>query len=167
MERRRMFTISEILLGGGTIGICPLPGRFNSYPEDFQLILDWRPNFVISLTDNLELNKPGIHELPKDLKKAKIEWKHFPIIDFGIPDESSGGWSEISEQIHASLAVGGRILCHCYGGCGRSGMVVMRLMCELGESGDDALFRLRQIRKCAVETSAQKRWAAATSNMMF
>ena len=162
-----MFTISEILLGGGTVGICPLPGRFNSYPEDFHLILDWRPDFVISLTDDLELNKEGIQELSKDLKKAKIEWKHFPIVDFGIPDASSGGWSEISEQTHASLAAGGRILCHCYGGCGRSGMVVMRLMCELGENGDDALFRLRQIRQCAVETSAQKRWAEATSTVMF
>ena len=158
-----MFTISEILLGAGTIGICPLPGRFNSYAKDFALILDWRPDLVISLTDNLELIRAGIHELPRDLKKAKIEWKHFPIVDFGIPDESSGGWSEISQQTHASLAAGGRILCHCYGGCGRSGMVVMKLMCELGESGDNALFRLRQIRQCAVETSAQKRWAETTT----
>ena len=158
-----MFTISEILLGAGTLGICPLPGRFNSYTEDFEIILDWRPDLFISLTEIQELDKAGIHELPKDLKKAKIEWKHFPIVDFGIPDESSGSWSEISEQTHASLAAGGRILYHCYGGCGRSGMIVMRLMCELGESGDDALFRLRQIRQCAVETSVQKRWAEATT----
>ena len=162
-----VFKISEISLGGGTMGICPVPGRFSSYTEDFKLILAWRPDFVITLTDYPELEKVNVHEFPNDLKKEKIGWKHFPIVDFGIPDGSCGVWGEISKHTHASLAVGGRVLCHCYGGCGRSGMVVMRLMCELGEGGNKALVRLRKIRECAVETSAQKRWAEAPSYRKF
>ena len=154
-----MFTISEISVGGGLIGICPIPGRFNSYLKDFKLVHAWRPDIVLTLTDFLEFKTTKAEAFPDDLKKANIEWLHFPIIDYGIPDESCNSWNEIAEQIHKSLNIGGRILCHCAAGCGRSGMVVLRLMCELGEAGDEALARLRKIRECAVETLAQKGWA--------
>ena len=162
-----MFTISEITLGEGTIGICPVPGRFSAYGEDFELILSWCPDIVVTLTDSFELEKVNVQQFPNDLKKTNIEWLHFPILDFGIPDESDSRWDEISRKIHLSLAMGGRILCHCFGGCGRSGMVVMRLMCELGECGTKALVRLRKVRECAVETSAQKKWAEAVTASKF
>jgi len=50
---------------------------------------------------------------------------------------------------------------HCRGGCGRSGMIALRLMIEIGEAADDALARLRAVRPCAVETPQQLRWATA------
>lgn len=61
----------------------------------------------------------------------------------------------------ATLRNGGKVLAHCRGGCGRSGMAVLRLMVELGEAPDVALARLRDARPCAVETQAQLDWAAA------
>ena len=54
---------------------------------------------------------------------------------------------------------GDRILIHCRGGCGRSGMIVLRIMIEFGEDPEEALERLRKIRPCAVETEAQENWA--------
>ncbi|MBR9844091.1 MAG: protein phosphatase, partial [Rhodobacteraceae bacterium] len=49
---------------------------------------------------------------------------------------------------------------HCFGGCGRSGMAIMRLLVEMGEEPEAALARLRAVRPCAVETEAQRLWAA-------
>ena len=46
----------------------------------------------------------------------------------------------------------GRVLIHCMGGCGRSGMAALRLMIEAGEAPGAALERLRAVRPCAVET---------------
>ena len=60
---------------------------------------------------------------------------------------------------HRALTGRGRVLIHCKGGCGRSGMVALRLMIEAGEAPDEALARLRSVRPCAVETDAQMRWA--------
>ena len=51
------------------------------------------------------------------------------------------------------------VLVHCFGGCGRSGMLVLRVMIEAGEPAGTALKRLRQVRPCAVETEAQMAWA--------
>jgi len=57
------------------------------------------------------------------------------------------------------LQGGGRVLIHCRGGCGRSGMAALRLMIESGEEAGAALSRLRALRPCAVETEAQMAWA--------
>ncbi|MDG0986802.1 MAG: protein-tyrosine phosphatase family protein, partial [Paracoccaceae bacterium] len=59
---------------------------------------------------------------------------------------------------------GSRILVHCRGGCGRTGMIVLRIMVEFGENPDKALQRLRRIRPCAVETKDQENWARSLSS---
>ena len=66
---------------------------------------------------------------------------------------------EAAARAKALLAQGGRVLVHCFGGCGRSGMAALRLLVELGEDPDEALARIRAVRSCAVETEAQMAWA--------
>ncbi|MEM7241871.1 MAG: protein-tyrosine phosphatase family protein, partial [Pseudomonadota bacterium] len=53
----------------------------------------------------------------------------------------------------------GKIFIHCRGGCGRTGMLAMRLLILQGEDPDAALARLRQVRPCAVEKKSQEFWA--------
>ncbi|SMY06745.1 hypothetical protein LOM8899_00875 [Flavimaricola marinus] len=62
-------------------------------------------------------------------------------------------------MVRGLLGQGGKVLVHCFGGCGRSGMAVLRLMIEAGEDGATALTRLQELRPCAVETEAQRVWA--------
>ena len=68
-------------------------------------------------------------------------------------------WAHISTKSNTILRTGGRVLCHCNAGCGRSGMIVLRIMCESGETADQALQRLRKVKDCAVETNEQLIWA--------
>ncbi len=157
-----MFSISELLVGAGHIGICPLPGRFSSYDADLNTILEWQPNVVITVTTWAELERSAVSQFPGELTNRKIHWVHFPVADYGMPQEDVQSWTEISDQAHNVLDAGGRVLIHCYGGCGRSGMVFLRLMREAGEPIDLALKRLRGVRPCAVETAGQKAWAAGT-----
>ena len=67
--------------------------------------------------------------------------------------------THLSKNIHQKINNGDRILVHCRGGCGRTGMIVLRIMIEFGEDPDEALKRLRKIRPCAVETNSQENWA--------
>jgi len=55
--------------------------------------------------------------------------------------------------------ISGKVFAHCYGGKGRSGMVLLRLMVERGLDPDQALQDLRRVRPGAVETQAQWLWA--------
>ncbi len=88
------------------------------------------------------------------------DWLCRPIADFGVPDaDLDAEWPMLSAELLARLASGGRVLVHCKGGCGRSGMVVLALMVAKGRDALAALAEVRAKRPCAVETDAQMAWA--------
>lgn len=155
-----VFSVSEVSLGAGRLGICPLPGRGGDYPSDLATLLAWRPEMVLTMTTEAELEAGGAERLPGDLSVAGVLWRHLPVGDFGTPSASVAAlWAQVSAEAQAVLARGGGVLAHCYGGCGRSGMALLRLMVEAGESPSAALERLRRARPCAVETPGQLAWA--------
>jgi hypothetical protein len=160
------FTMSEFGIyaleaGNGLLAIAPCPGQAGSYEIDLEQIHAWRPSFVISMTSLPELERLGASQFIADVPTLGARWLHFPVEDFGTPDAAQAqAWKAISDKARGALNGGGRVLVQCRGGCGRSGMVALRLMVELGESLNDALTRLRYVRHCAVETDAQFDWAA-------
>jgi protein-tyrosine phosphatase len=155
------YPIAELELGGGVLGISPMPGRSGRYDADLNAILRWGATLVLTMTTEAELVRSGAGTLSEDLMAAGVQWRHLPIPDFGAPPpETANLWPEASLLAHEALGAGGRVLAHCYGGCGRSGMALMRLMVEAGEAPDHALARLRDVRPCAVEAESQRAWAA-------
>ena len=113
------------------------------------------------MTTGRELEMSGAGGLGDDLAAADVSWRHLPIPDFGAPPpEVDALWPEVSTLAHGILDKGGHVLAHCYGGGGRAGMALLRLMVEAGEDVEPALARLRQVRPCAVETANQEAWAA-------
>lgn len=155
------YEISELVLGGGMLGIAPIPGRSGGYDRDLSAILRWGAGLVLTMTTSLELERVGAGGLGDDLAAAGVGWRHLPIPDFGAPPPGTVAlWPEASALAHEVIGSGGRVLAHCYGGCGRSGMALMRLMVEAGEDAGPALERLRDVRPCAVEREAQRAWAA-------
>jgi protein-tyrosine phosphatase len=119
--------------------------------------MDWHPKLVISMTLQAELDRQGAGSLGPDLGNAGIDWLHLPVPDFGVPEDLD--WPAVRDQALGVLAGNCRVLVHCFGGCGRSGMMVLRLMIAAGEPPDAALERLRKTRPCAVETAEQMVWA--------
>ncbi|MBE9638242.1 protein-tyrosine phosphatase family protein [Salipiger mangrovisoli] len=144
----------------GILAISPLPGSGGDFPGDMEHVTEWRPAMVITLVTRAELEAAGAAALGIHVEDHGSRWVHLPIPDFGTPpDEMLRRWPEVSAQARQALSGGGRVLVHCRGGCGRSGMVALRLMIEAGEATDEALARLRHLRPCAVETEAQMGWA--------
>lgn len=154
------FVVHALSVGKGILALCPLPGRGGSYQEDLAHLREWKPALLISLTTEVEMLEEGASHLGADMQDAGGRWMHLPVPDFGVPDAAfEARWPEVRRIALAALAGGGRVLVHCKGGCGRSGMVMLRLMIEAGERPEAALKRLRQARPCAIETEAQMFWA--------
>lgn len=152
--------IHALGVGGGSLAISQMPGRMGGYKDDLDFIRDWKPSIVISATTRGEHADAGVEALGKDIPESGARWLHLPIEDYGTPDaEFMRTWPDASEAVLKTLHGKGRVLIHCKGGCGRSGMLALRLMVEAGEDAVEALLRLRKIRPCAVETDAQLRWA--------
>ena len=152
--------IARLAVGGGTLALCPMPGGTGRYAEDLADLAHLAPGLVLSMTPLAELAAHGAASLPDDLGQRGIGWLHLPVADFDTPDMAANAlWPALSGAVHGQLASGGRVVVHCKGGCGRSGMAVLRLMVEAGEDAGAALARLRAARPCAVETDAQMAWA--------
>lgn len=155
------FGIFAVNMDQGQVALSPIPGRSGSYENDLSTVLHWGPDMVLTMTTVAELDRMGAAGLGDDLSAAGVTWLHLPVEDFGAPGPDVRAlWADVSGQAAGVLARGGKILVHCFGGCGRSGMVALRLMVEAGEPADHALARLRAVRPCAVERDAQFDWAA-------
>jgi hypothetical protein len=155
------FTIAEVPVLAGWLGISPLPGRDGDYHGDLGAVHAWAPDMVLSLASRAEMR--GVADgFGADLAHNGIAWRHFPITDFGVPTAAEDAiWPMLADEALGWLGRGGRVLVHCKGGCGRSGMVALRLLVTSGEPAAAALARLRAVRPCAVETAGQEAWATA------
>ena len=152
--------LHAVTVAKGILAICPLPGREGQYGDDLTLLREWRPSLMISLTSRAEMIDQGAETLGADMQDAGCRWFHLPIPDMGTPTEEFDAlWPETQKAALAALQGGGRVLVHCMGGCGRSGMIALRLMIDAGEQPEPAIKRLRAARKCAIETDAQMDWA--------
>lgn len=154
------FVIFALPVASGILGIAPMPGRGGHYAEDLAHLSDWKPALVISMVTELELVAHRATGLGADLQDLGTRWIQLPVDDMGAPDTAQEeNWHVASKEALSALQGGGRVLIHCLGGCGRSGMAALRLMIEAGEDADTALPRLRSVRACAVETDEQMAWA--------
>jgi len=151
------FVIHSLPVAGGTLAITPMPGRTRHYPADWLRLIEWRPDLVLTMTTQAELDRKGAGTLGADLANEGVAWLHLPVADYGVPVDLD--WLGVHDQVLAVLRGQGRVLVHCFGGCGRSGMMALRLMIAAGEDPDAALARLRAVRPCAVETDSQMVWA--------
>ena len=152
--------IHALSVGNGILAISELPGRGGDYAGDLDFIREWRPSLVISMTTLSEMFDLGALSLGNDLRERGTRWAHLPVVDFGAPDDDfDKKWPMVADMALSAMRGGGRVLVHCKGGCGRSGMAALRLMIEMGEAPAEALSRLRNVRPCAVETDAQFDWA--------
>ena len=154
--------IYALPVGGGTLAMASLPGRSGDYRGDLDVFHEWKPGIVVSMTTEAEMAEVGGVNLGSDIQTMASRWCHLPVPDFNAPGvEVNAKWPEVSRNVRQALKGGGRVIVHCRGGCGRSGMVVLRLMIEAGEDRFAALNRLRGLRDCAVETKGQLQWAFA------
>ena len=151
------FAIYRLPVSAGELALSPMPGRTRHYGTDWQHLLQWRPDLVLTMTTQAELDRKGAGTRGADLANEQIDWLHLPVADFGTPTDLD--WPRVRDQVLGVLCRKGRVLVHCFGGCGRSGMMALRLMIAAGEPPDQALARLRAARPCAVETDEQMQWA--------
>lgn len=152
--------IHALGVGGGSLAIAQLPGLLGDYGADLDFIRDWKPSLVLTATTRGELADAGAESIGADMQESGTRWLHLPIRDLGTPNAAFlEDWPDASAAILSALKGRGRVLIHCKGGCGRSGMLALRLMVESGEDAVEALLRLRKVRPCAVETDPQLRWA--------
>src|SRR5208282_3303470 len=145
------------LPAGGEIGRTLCPGKIQTgamsgdwkrdLQTDIRVISEWGAAAVLSVMEERELTKLKVSTLGDAVEWTGMDWHHLPIPDGGVPDaDFENLWLYSGHRVRQSLMAGKKILIHCKGGLGRTGMIAARLMVELGEPPEDAIRRVRQAR---------------------
>lgn len=107
--------------------------------------------------EKFELDELHVASMGVAVERLGMQWLHLPIRDRCAP---SAWWDrywqeEAGPRVRRTLNSGGRVLIHCRGGIGRTGVVAARLLIEYGVTPDAAVARVRLARPRAIETDEQ------------
>jgi len=152
---------------GGFIGMTFCPGKQDpgamtgpwerDLLTDLKVVSAWHTRAVITLMEDHELVQLGVPAIGETTRSLGMTWYHLPIRDVSVPDSSfKNSWKKAGAELRQRLIAGERIVIHCKGGLGRTGLIAAQLLIELGESPERALMRVRKEWPGAVETQEQE-----------
>jgi ADP-ribosyl-[dinitrogen reductase] hydrolase len=151
----------------GHIGLTLCPGKVGpselgpiwtrDLKLDFAAIREWGASAVVTLMEADEMEAFNVDDgLDAAARAIGVDWYPLPIRDGGVPSAAfERSWTWAGLRLRELLRAGKRVLVHCRGGLGRSGMIAARLLVELGVPVDRAIEMVRASRKGAIENYAQ------------
>ncbi len=166
-SRNLPLSIAEIAFGPdeGRLGLTLCPGKKDpsrrwdrNLADDLRVVRAWGAETVVTLLENQEFGTLDVSTLGREVQRHGMDWIHLPIRDVDVPDSAfESAWELAGRVLHERIDAGQRILVHCRGGIGRTGMVAGRLLVERGCDSRVAVNRVRGARPGAIETEAQER----------
>ncbi len=140
------------------LSITILPGRrdyHRNLADDIQTLAKNKVAMVVCLATRDELDQYGVSNLESAYQKSKIATLFSPMIDQkACPIDQI---NEILAAVHKTIRAGSRVLIHCVGGLGRSGMIAACHLVTLGLAPQDAIAAVRRARsERAIETKPQE-----------
>ena len=150
----------------GSLGITHCPGRNRidsagcqwkrHLRDDLRDLAAWGASAVLTLVEDCEFARLGVPEFATEILRTRLVWYHMAIPDMSAPGTAfDEAWSRDGARIFESLRDGGRLVVHCAGGLGRSGMIAAKLLIALGAPANHAIAAVRQARPGAIETDEQ------------
>lgn len=165
--------IAEVPLGpnSGCLGLTICPGKKDLSSNwdrdlftDLKAILDWKATTVITLIEDHEFRLLSVQSLGSEVRAIGMDWLHLPILDVSVPDgRFEHLWQTAGIVVHERLDAGERILIHCRGGLGRTGLVAGLILVERGIRPLDAIRQIRDVRPHAIETFEQENYVLNSS----
>lgn len=159
LEQDRRLRVDWIPLDGvpGALGLTILPGRLDrgrNLSEDLAVFREAGVDEVVSLVTDEELSEYGVPRLREELEDLGIGSVRFPILDQRACDLTEA--RTIARRILADCRAGRKVVVHCVGGIGRSGMIAACVAVENGLDAGAAISHVRHHRSPrALETQAQ------------
>lgn len=143
----------------GLIGMTILPGRKDrgrNLGADILELKSQGVTAIVPLISNAEFSEYGVTDLIEQYKIAGITVLHTPVKDQSVPTSSQ--CEEILTFINREVQAKHKVVLHCVGGLGRTGVVAaLYLRKYVGLTGQEAIGRVRAVRsRRAIENADQE-----------
>ena len=159
--------VAELSVGNGVLGLTFCPGKHGNslfgepWARDLSLDLSaldaWGASALVTLMEPHEFDLLRVSDLGTMTERAGMDWIHLPIPDVSIPgQEFPWIWSNLTKSLQRRLKDGEKIILHCRGGLGRTGLVAGLLLLDMGWDTETAIKRIREVRPGAIETAEQE-----------
>jgi ADP-ribosylglycohydrolase/protein-tyrosine phosphatase len=152
----------------GIIGMTLCPGKVQNssmsgeWERDLDLdmgaIVAWGASALVTLMQPHEFKAFGVEALPERIPSGLNHYV-LPILDGGTPDKPwENTWKRVGPEIRGHLKQGHRIIIHCRGGLGRTGLLTARILIEFGLEARRAIEIVRRARPGAIENWDQEHY---------
>jgi protein-tyrosine phosphatase/nicotinamidase-related amidase len=154
----RVDWIDDEKIDKGAIGLTILPGRQDysrSVDEDLKQLKKYAVSTVIPLITDDELGHYGVSDLLKKYSDYNFQVKRLPIMDQLVSSEEE--MRQLISYIDEKLKNEEKIVLHCVGGLGRSGLVAASYLKYKGKKAKESIESVRKVRgPRAVESKIQE-----------
>lgn len=162
----------ELPVASGVLGLTFCPGKQGSsltgpgWARELELDLSasrvWGASELVTLMEDEEFALLNVSDLPGRVAAHGMVWRHLPIPDQGVPgDAFLSQWPVACQELLSALGAGARIVLHCRGGLGWTGLVAALFLIETGVAPEGAIREVRRRRPRAIETRAQEDFVRA------
>lgn len=153
-------------VSGGLLGMTFCPGKHGDslngaawardIEADLAALKVWGASLVVTLMEWHEFALLRVPDLDARVAAHGMAWAHLSIPDQGVPGRAFAvAWPRVRAELLSQLNLGGRVVLHCRGGLGRTGLVAAVLLIETGMAAEEAIRAVRRIRPRAIETDEQ------------
>lgn len=126
---------------------------------DLQAIQAWGARALVNLMEEHEYDLLHVPDYVAKVSSCQMKFYHLPITDVHPPDKRFFDlWESAGPKLRHILLDGGKVLIHCRGGLGRTGMVAAQLLVELGMPNKYAIKAVRDARPGTIETRDQEKY---------
>jgi len=157
------------------IGISFCPGKTQPYAQsgswkrdlgaDLKVIRSKGFDVVLSLIEDFEFRDLEVEEFQfETIQKFGMEWLWTPIVDQEIPNRAN--YTVLMEALQR-VEAGKSVFIHCKGGLGRAGTIMAWLLTHFGDSANEAIAKVRNVRNGAIENWGQEEWVVKSEGQRF
>jgi protein-tyrosine phosphatase len=154
----RVNWLEDDKMTSGEMGLTILPGRKDysrSIDEDLKQLKEYKVDTIIPLITDDEFDHFGVSELLEKYKEYEFNIKRLPIMDQLVSSHQE--MKELVVYLEERLQNNEKIVLHCVGGLGRSGLAAASYLKFKGRTADEAIKSVRKVRgPRAVESKIQE-----------
>ena len=139
----------------GHLFVSSMPGRYSPFPSFLEYLETNDIARIVCLTpsEEVQLKSPEYWDAWRADTIPSI-MTHFPIEDYGAPDDREGFFDLVSATVD-DLRAGRHLIAHCGGGIGRAGTFAASVLLLLGETRQSAIQLVHRVGS-SPQTDAQQ-----------